>query len=247
MDANVRPAATVVLLRDAPDGLETFLLRRVSTMAFAPRMHVFPGGRVDARDYDESVEFSTGDASALAERASTDEAGIRALYACAVRETQEEAGIELVARGADGRLPIDPMQLPLLDHWVTPEVESHRYDVRFFVAVVPGGQAFLTTTEADEAVWMRPAEALAAFADGRLPMLPPTEAVLRHLSGYDEASQVVAQATTRPIVPLLPRREKLADGTVRWSLVNDRTGEVVVADVRPPHTRETDGLPMEQP
>ena len=47
-----RPAATVVLLRDGPDGLETLLTRRPTTMAFAADVHVFPGGRVDAADAD---------------------------------------------------------------------------------------------------------------------------------------------------------------------------------------------------
>ena len=46
------PAATVVLLRPGPAGLEVLLTQRPATMAFAPDMHVFPGGRVDAADAD---------------------------------------------------------------------------------------------------------------------------------------------------------------------------------------------------
>ena len=247
MGVTVRPAATVVLLRDVDSGLETFLLRRVSTMAFAPHMHVFPGGRVDDRDYGDVVDLVGADVAELAARASTDVAGIRALYACAVRETFEEARVSLVSPGAGGRLAVDVAQLPLLDHWVTPEVERHRYDVRFFAAHVTDGQAALSTSEADHALWIRPADALAAFAAGDLPMLPPTEAVLRRLAGFASASAVLDDAPRRTIVPLLPRRQTLPDGSHRWDLVNDRTGEVLAADVRAPHTRETDGKPMEQP
>ena len=36
------PAATVVLLRPGPDGLEALLTHRPTTMAFAADMHVFP-------------------------------------------------------------------------------------------------------------------------------------------------------------------------------------------------------------
>lgn len=216
-------------------------------MAFAPHMHVFPGGRVDHQDYADIVDLLNADETALAERASTDVSGIRALYACAVRETFEEARVSLVTPGSGGRLAIDTTLLPLLDHWVTPEVESHRYDVRFFVAHVTDGQAALSTTEADHALWTRPADALAAFGRGELPMLPPTEAVLRHLVRFESADAVLADAPHRRIVPLLPRRETLPDGAHRWDLVNDRTGEVIVPDVRAPHTRETDGRPMEQP
>ncbi len=38
------PSATVVLLRNGPEGPQTFMLRRAATMAFAPGRYVFPGG-----------------------------------------------------------------------------------------------------------------------------------------------------------------------------------------------------------
>jgi 8-oxo-dGTP pyrophosphatase MutT (NUDIX family) len=69
----VRPAATVILLRDGLDGLEVLLLRRSAELAFHGGSWVFPGGRVDAEDGD-------GDAK-LAARAA------------AVREAREEAGL----------------------------------------------------------------------------------------------------------------------------------------------------------
>jgi hypothetical protein len=50
-----RDAATVALLRDARDGVEVYLLRRVRAMAFAGGMHVFPGGAVDPADAEEPV------------------------------------------------------------------------------------------------------------------------------------------------------------------------------------------------
>src|SRR4051795_7371857 len=50
MPAEPRHASTVVLLRDASDGPEAYLLRRQKTMAFAAGMYVFPGGSVDPRD-----------------------------------------------------------------------------------------------------------------------------------------------------------------------------------------------------
>jgi 8-oxo-dGTP pyrophosphatase MutT (NUDIX family) len=240
---SVRSAATVVLLRDTPSGLETFVMRRATTMAFAPRMHVFPGGRVDDIDRRERIHFVSGDPEALAVRGSTDVAGICALYSCAVRETAEEAGIDIAVRDADGRLVVDPASLPIIDHWVTPEMESHRYDVRFFAVAVPDGQARLTTTEADEAAWIAPAAALAEFEAGRMAMLPPTEAVLRRLAEHVRAADVLADAATRSVVPLLPRRITDDAGT-RWVLVHDRTGEIVVDRIRMPHTRETDGQPV---
>lgn len=238
-----RDAATVVLLRDGPNGLETLLLRRALTMAFAPGMHVFPGGRVDAADYERVVEFLGDDPDHLAARASTDAAGVAALYSCAVRETLEEVDVDLVPFREDGRLVVDTRALPIVDHWVTPEVEKKRYDVRFFAAVVPeGSQARLVTTEADMTRWVTSAEALSEFRAGVLPMLPPTEAVLRYLGRYASAADLLAEAPSRPIVPVLPRRFVSDDGTVRWALVHARTDEVLVDDVRAPHSSEVDGV-----
>jgi 8-oxo-dGTP pyrophosphatase MutT (NUDIX family) len=48
--AEPRAAATVVLLRDGADGLETYLVQRARGMKFLGGAHVFPGGRVDAED-----------------------------------------------------------------------------------------------------------------------------------------------------------------------------------------------------
>lgn len=240
MSTTVPSAATVVLLRDGIDGLETFLMRRVASMAFAPRMHVFPGGRLDAVDFEATVTIVGADPADLARRASADVAELHALYSCAIRETREETGIDLVEVGCDDSLIVDASALPIIDHWVTPEGESRRYDVRFFAAMVTGDDARLTTTEADEVLWSRPVDALSEFAAGRMPMLPPTESVLRWLTAFTSASAALLAGSERPVVPLLPRRHADSSG---WMLVHDRTGDVVLDRVPAPHTREDDGQP----
>jgi 8-oxo-dGTP pyrophosphatase MutT (NUDIX family) len=67
-------AASVILLRDGPSGIETYLLHRHARMAFAPSMVVFPGGRVDAVD-------TSGEGDPIRR--------------CALRETSEETGVVL--------------------------------------------------------------------------------------------------------------------------------------------------------
>jgi 8-oxo-dGTP pyrophosphatase MutT (NUDIX family) len=234
----------VILLRDGDAGLETFLMRRATTMAFAPRMHVYPGGKVDEVDYAAPITLIGGDASLddLAARASVEPPGLLALYSCAVREIREETGLVLVEPGLDGTLVIDVSRMPVAAHWVTPETERLRYDVRFFMVALPEGQeARLTTTEADGAFWISPAVALAGMIAGTLAMLPPTEETMRSLVEFDRAADAVAAACTREVVPLLPRRLVADDGSVRWVMVNDRTDEVLSDAIFPPHTHETDG------
>jgi 8-oxo-dGTP pyrophosphatase MutT (NUDIX family) len=72
--ARPAPSASVILLRDGPSGLETYLLHRHARMPFAASAVVFPGGRVDAAD------VGGGGDPALA---------------CALRETAEETGVKL--------------------------------------------------------------------------------------------------------------------------------------------------------
>ena len=49
-EIEIRLAATVMLVRDSDQGLETFMLRRNSKSKFVPGQFVFPGGAVDVND-----------------------------------------------------------------------------------------------------------------------------------------------------------------------------------------------------
>ncbi|MFI1382989.1 NUDIX hydrolase [Embleya sp. NPDC020886] len=90
-----RRAATVVLLRDRPGGVEAYLLRRHTTMKFAAGMYAFPGGGVDPRDADHSVAWAGPAPEVWAERLGTGVAEARAIVCAAVRETFEESGVLL--------------------------------------------------------------------------------------------------------------------------------------------------------
>lgn len=97
-----RPAATVVLLRDGAAGIEAYLLRRVTGMAFAGGMTVFPGGSVDPEDSRADPPWVGPDPATWARRLGTDETLAQALVCAAIRETFEESGV-LLASPAAGR------------------------------------------------------------------------------------------------------------------------------------------------
>ncbi|MDP9240716.1 MAG: NUDIX hydrolase [Actinomycetota bacterium] len=96
-----RDAATVVLLRDGSRGPEAYLLRRVTGMAFAAGMTVFPGGSVDPADAVVETPWAGPPPAAWAARLGTSEALAGALVCAAVRETFEEAGVLLASPTAD--------------------------------------------------------------------------------------------------------------------------------------------------
>src|ERR1041384_3199335 len=92
--------ATVVLIRDTATGLEVFLQRRVTGMAFAGGMTVFPGGGVDRRDLDASVAWTGPEPAWWARCFDCDPALAAALVCAAVRETFEESGVLLAGPDA---------------------------------------------------------------------------------------------------------------------------------------------------
>src|SRR5436853_1536430 len=102
-----RPAATVIVLRGGGDGLEVLLVQRNPQARFMGGAWVFPGGAVDARE-------GQGD---------------NALRAAALRELQEEAGIELD----------DEASLIPFSRWITPEQVKIRFDTWFYLAEIPSG------------------------------------------------------------------------------------------------------------
>ena len=100
------PAATVLLLRDGSDGLETFMVVRHHQIDFASGALVFPGGKIDPGDFEvrdlcDGIGGDDGNDGNDGESGEVDEARV-AMMAGAIREAFEECGV-LLAReaGAD--------------------------------------------------------------------------------------------------------------------------------------------------
>jgi 8-oxo-dGTP pyrophosphatase MutT (NUDIX family) len=96
-----RRAATVLLLKDSPDGPAVHMLRRRASMAFAGGAYAYPGGGVDPRDDDRLVRWAGPTRAWWAERLGVDEPGAQAIVCAAVRETYEEAGVLLAGPDAE--------------------------------------------------------------------------------------------------------------------------------------------------
>jgi 8-oxo-dGTP pyrophosphatase MutT (NUDIX family) len=101
VSAAIRPAATVLLLRDGAAGLEVHLLRRTRGMPFAGGMTAYPGGGVDPRDGDVDVAWSGPAPAEWAASLHCVERVARQLVCAAVRETFEEAGVLLAGPPGD--------------------------------------------------------------------------------------------------------------------------------------------------
>ena len=173
-----RPAASVVLLRRGGKhqerALEVLLLKRTEEAKFMPGVWVFPGGAVDAEDGVEEAAYRT----------------------CAIRELEEEAGIELAVEE----------ELVLFSRWITPEVVSRRFDAWFFLALAPAHTPPRPDgVETTDAGWFEPAGALEANAAGELTLAFPTVKQLESLLPFRSADEAITAHRNRTVEPILPK------------------------------------------
>jgi 8-oxo-dGTP pyrophosphatase MutT (NUDIX family) len=178
------PAATVVVLRDGEQGLETLLARRSSKLAFHGGAWVFPGGRIDPEDY--------GDEPQNIERA--------ARYAAA-REAKEEAGVD-----------VDPEGLVHVSNWTTPEISPKRFATWFFAGPVAGGTEVADGAETEQLQWFTPHEALEAHRAREIELAPPQYVTLLGLRDYPTMVDALAAIDAAEAIDYLPRFHFLDDG-----------------------------------
>src|SRR5262245_13044135 len=224
----IRPAATIVVARDAGRELEVLMVRRPQAMAFAGGAHVFPGGAVDAADSDAAlVAACVGLDDAEASRRLGIPDGGLAYWICAMRECFEEAGLlyaytgeglarfdSLVREGesfgaivASRRLRLAADRLAYLSHWITQAGRPRRYDTRFFVAAAPEHQRPMH--DGREAVghdWLAPRAALECHARGEIQLLFPTIKTLETLARFGRVADAMEYARSpRPMPAMAPR------------------------------------------
>ena len=226
-----RDAATVLLVRDGADGLEVFLVRRHDKSGFMGGATVFPGGKLDDQDAAAAVlERSTGRSpteTALTLHEAIAPTRAAGLFVAAIRETFEEASVLLADVGPATDITAGRARLlagdPFLDvlvslnarlrfdwlhpwaRWITPTIEPRRFDARFFVAVCPPAQrAVHDAHETTESAWWRPGAALAAAADGKIMLPPPTLRNLELLLELSDTASVFATASGATLEPIEP-------------------------------------------
>lgn len=224
-----RDAATVLLLRGAPDGFEVFMVKRSGLSDVLGEAHVFPGGKVDAADSSAAMlarvhGVAQLDVAALGEE--LPRARAAGMFVAAARETFEEAGV-LLAHGLTGDLRAARERLnakvPLAEvlasldamldaaalvpwvRWVTPANLAKRFDARFFLAAAPPEQAAVHDDfEATHSEWLSPRAALARWASGSIKLAPPTYMSLQHLAQYASIESLLADARSQQPPVLQP-------------------------------------------
>jgi 8-oxo-dGTP pyrophosphatase MutT (NUDIX family) len=165
-----REAASLILLRDTAAGPEVLLVQRNPEQRFMGGAWVFPGGSTHGDDGDE--------------------------LATAIRELEEEAGIEL----PEGH------ELVRFSRWITPAQVKVRFDTHFFVAEAPEDAE--PTVDGSECVawrWVRPQQALDLHRDDELMLVFPTIKHLEQLARFGTVSETLETARASRVLPVEPR------------------------------------------
>jgi 8-oxo-dGTP pyrophosphatase MutT (NUDIX family) len=232
------PAATIMIVRDAPAGLEVFMVKRHHQIDFVAGALVFPGGKVSKSDFDAALTDFTdviGDWNTE----------MRAMGAAAIREAFEESGI-LFAReaGSEGlisaervialahyRHALEKNEISLLDmlraenlrlacdqlvrfaHWITPEMMPKRFDTHFFLASAPQGHAGSHDgRESVDSIWIDPHQAISDRKKWNV--IFPTKLNLMKLAKSANVTDAVAAARTAEPLPVTPWTEEGPHGRI---------------------------------
>ncbi len=232
------PAATILLVRDAPDGLEVFMVKRHHQVDFVSGALVFPGGKADKTDREASLADLIDGGESLDETQ-------RALGVCAIREAFEESGILLARDAATGAMiaaerlaalepyrgALDRHEIGMADmlrkeglrlaldtlatfaHWITPEHMPKRFDTIFYIAPSPVGHLGRHDgRESVDSVWIAPGRAIADRKSWNVVF--PTKLNLMKLGASKTVAEAVAAARAAPPLTVTPWIEKSEDGPI---------------------------------
>jgi 8-oxo-dGTP pyrophosphatase MutT (NUDIX family) len=261
-----RPAATVVVMRDGPVAPEIFMVRRHEATAFMAGAYVFPGGRVDDGDRESARvleppgrfdDLDSAESAAFfvaAARELFEEAGVllardrRGSLVSLADASAHERFMNYRAKVHGGtavltailereRLSLALDALVPFAHWVTPAIDTRRFDTRFFVARVPPGQ--MPAHDEKETIasgWMTARDALDRCRRDEIILPPPTWTTLRELEPFTSVEAAMTWARNRTI----ERREpKFLDdrGTKMLLLAGDPLNPERSVEPTPKETR----------
>ncbi|MDP3274379.1 MAG: NUDIX domain-containing protein [Deltaproteobacteria bacterium] len=224
----LRDAATIVLLRDGPTGLEVFFVKRRADVRFMGGAYVFPGGKLDAADADPSILLDLSPDECATRLQIAEATHARALHVAALRECFEESGVLLTTATVEESLrtairarilasnrhfaealaehsfTLRASAIAPLSRWVTPRAENRRFDTRFFLAGV--GAEVVADHDQGETVascWLAPHAAIERAQRQEIVLVPPTYRTVQMLAGFSDVQSALAHKVS-PLDPIEP-------------------------------------------
>jgi 8-oxo-dGTP pyrophosphatase MutT (NUDIX family) len=223
MAAFPRPASTVVLMDDSS---RVYLTKRPITMKFMGGFYVFPGGAVEKNDQIINSDFVKNGLETLSINLSHYIAAARELFeevGILLSSKKDGSPVQLPKKRAvkyrkellageisfiqileEENLFFDPLCLTYFGQIITPEESPIRFDTRFFLAKLPQGQnPEPDRREIDEAFWVKPEEALAAFQNKKIKLAPPTILTLQAIIHFQNTGILEMSVTKDDLMRLI--------------------------------------------
>jgi 8-oxo-dGTP pyrophosphatase MutT (NUDIX family) len=204
--------------------------------------------RLDERDHDGALAFHVAAVRELFEEASVLLARDGAGEVVSIRGDAQER-FDVYRRDlASGKLPLREVaarenlrlaldRLAVFAHWITPDIETRRFDTYFFFALAPPGQdAAHDAAETSDGIWVTPAEATERCLRGEIALPPPTWTTLRALALCRDVNAAWQWARTQRLPRIQPRVLEHGDGTREIVLPGDSEFPAV-AGFQPRETR----------
>jgi len=203
-------AATVILLRTSDTAaIEVLLLCRGNSKTVMNNAWVFPGGKKDPADSNNSeqiIQSLSGAPELLLDEPELTSREAASLYAAACRETREETGVM-----------IEPTSLVPWSRWITPNepaLMKKRFDARFFIAPMPHSQsATHDGVEATDSTWLTPQAALRDYVDEKITLAPPQIMSLAALARFNSIDECISSSEQKRPPCIQPGTLKKDDGT----------------------------------
>ena len=203
-------AATVILLRQSSTApIEVLLLCRGNSKTVMNNAWVFPGGKKDPADADNSAQIIKrldGAPELLLNEPELSSQDAASLYATGCRETQEETGVIL-----------EPTALVPWSRWITPNepaMMKKRFDARFFIAPMPESQtATHDGVEATDSTWLTPQAALRSYVEEKITLAPPQIMSLAAIARFNSIEECIGHSKNIRPPCIQPGVLKNDDGT----------------------------------
>lgn len=213
-------------------GDEIFAIQRQNFLNAFPGYWAFPGGKVEAGDESFSIEHTV-----------TQKLDAR-LFGAAVREGQEELGIDLRKEIQEGRVS----RVDFLGLAVTPDFNPYRFATYFFKVDFTHKVDFIVDrNEAKIAEWMSAENLLTLFNQGQILAVPPVIKVIETLgrnpftteikdliTPYDNNEFVPFIETLKSVRQIMPLSHTLPPATrTNAFLIGDDQAPKILIDPSP--------------
>ncbi|KAI9355411.1 hypothetical protein DFJ73DRAFT_825552 [Zopfochytrium polystomum] len=240
--SSLRPAATLLVCaprssRSLPvpgdrADFRILMLKRNAAGTFKS-VHVFPGGVVEASDGELAPKSHPLGAHAIAAiRETFEECGVGVFDPPVALD--EKSSLDWRKKVHDdatqfkrfcAAYKVEPAVGRLVHwaHWVTPKFEKKRFDTQFFLSVLDSGEAAASSSVSVDGTenvlmdWLSPSEALQAFREKRISLMPPQFVLLTHLQNFtlkDLRGFVASQKAPVDLQPYEPVPQASDEGLI---------------------------------